>query len=86
MLKNVGLASMALCDSHSGSHCHSLATLALSDDGVQTFRRVPPVLPCNFCHPVYISNQHQSNKERKQLMDHAMIKSVLVCLWVFLSL
>ena len=19
---------------------------------VQTFRRVPPVLPCNFCHPV----------------------------------
>ena len=20
---------------------------------VQTFRRVPPVLPCNFCHPVH---------------------------------
>ena len=23
---------------------------------VQTFRRVPPVLPCNFCHPVMSSS------------------------------
>ena len=39
---------------------------------VQTFRRVPPVLPCNFCHPVRRRNegseeqihQGQPNKSR----------------------
>ena len=29
---------------------------------VQTFRRVPPVLPRNFCHPGYISYNFQSRR------------------------
>ena len=27
---------------------------------VQTFRRVPPVLPCNFCHTAHLDNFHRS--------------------------
>ena len=32
---------------------------------VQTFRRVPPVLPRNFCHPGYALGGHYIRKGRK---------------------
>ena len=33
---------------------------------VQTFRRVPPVLPCNFCHPVSRQGGAQCGPHRPQ--------------------
>ena len=39
---------------------------------VQTFRRVPPVLPCNFCHP-----------DCRYVLF--LVQSLLLCLWNFIA-
>ena len=39
---------------------------------VQTFRRVPPVLPCNFCHP-----------DCRYVLF--LVQSFLLCLWNFIA-
>ena len=35
---------------------------------VQTFRRVPPVLPCNFCHPAVLCNLSCEHSVRRAIV------------------